>query len=316
MFGQTKSKKSVVFAFASGKGGVGKTVIAANLAVCLAETVSSLGLKIIVVDLDFGCGNLNACLNVRNPGKSINDFIDGRILHLDHAVEQTAIENLGLISSSYRGSELLEIDADMRKQIIEEIYSLPADFVLLDLGSGASTVVLDLFNCADERIVVITPEATSLHNAYLLMKSSLYRLLFRKMQEDAGLSPFSDRLSEIVLTNDVLPLRDVLRELNEWNRVSSYVVSGLAQEVDFKLILNMSRNESDQKYRIRFCELVKKYLDPAGKIEFLGSVCFDKNIKKSIQTLQSFQLEYPESRAAKNIEIINRNLLTKKEQRL
>ncbi len=90
------------------------------------------------------------------------------------------------------------------------------------------------------------------------------------MQEDAGLSPFSDRLSEIVLTNDVLPLRDVLRELNEWNRVSSYVVSGLAQEVDFKLILNMSRNESDQKYRIRFCELVKKYW---YRVRLFGFTC-------------------------------------------
>src|SRR5262245_40362800 len=95
----THSKPRLI-AFASGKGGVGKTVCTANLALHLAEHRNVLG-----VDLDLGCGNLNASLGVRVFPHSINEFLTSKIPDLGPLKTPTACAGLRLICCSYNPLE-------------------------------------------------------------------------------------------------------------------------------------------------------------------------------------------------------------------
>ena len=83
-----------IIPIASGKGGVGKSFIAANLAIALAK----LGKQVIVADLDFGGSNLHTCLGIHNTNPGIGDFLRARYSKLEDLLVETENENLKLLA--------------------------------------------------------------------------------------------------------------------------------------------------------------------------------------------------------------------------
>src|SRR5438132_9292546 len=118
-------------AIASGKGGVGKTFVSANLCFALAQQLGSLD-KVIGMDLDLGCGNLNTCFGVRAPTGTINDFVFGRTSSLTSTMTTTPIQNLRLISGSYDGVIDSELKDGWRTRLIDAIHTLEGSFTILD----------------------------------------------------------------------------------------------------------------------------------------------------------------------------------------
>src|SRR5262245_829166 len=121
-------KISRIIAFASGKGGVGKTVCTANLAYHLAEQH-----KVLTVDLDLGCGNLNASLGIRTISHSINDFISGHFKTLGQLKTATPSQKLQFISCSYNPIEKVLLTPEQKQNLLDSFRADDADYVLLDL---------------------------------------------------------------------------------------------------------------------------------------------------------------------------------------
>ncbi|MEO6407572.1 MAG: MinD/ParA family protein [Burkholderiaceae bacterium] len=154
-----------VMAITSGKGGVGKTFLAANLAMALAPR----GERVLVLDADLGLANLDVVLNLA-PKVTLHDVFTGKST-LDDAVLQAP----GGFSVLLAGSGLVEysrLTADVRQQLIDVIATLAPRFdrILLDTGAGISDVVLYALSLADEVLVVVTPEPTSMTDAYATIK--------------------------------------------------------------------------------------------------------------------------------------------------
>src|SRR5947207_3493669 len=145
-------------AVASGKGGVGKTFITANLSLAIANHLSHIG-RVVSVDLDLGCGNLSSCLGVRSPAGSINDFIMGRTKTLASTMSLTHATNLQMISGAYDGLIDAQLTMDWKQRLIDNIVDLDAHYTCMDLAAGTSDNVMDFFLAANERILVITPES-------------------------------------------------------------------------------------------------------------------------------------------------------------
>lgn len=299
---RARTRQQTIIAIGGGKGGVGKTLITANLALSLARVLETRGQRVVAVDLDLGCGNLNACLGVRLPLVSINDFLFQRVEALRDALIPTDLNNLKLISCSYKGSEFIQLNPEMKRRLWEELRSLDADLILLDLAAGVSPEMLDFFMEADEKIIVTTPESLSLHNAFLFLKSAIYRSLWKELESEKFLMPIKVKLQEVVQSNGVLNMEQVLLRLKQWDRFSAYIVAGIVDELGPKLIFNMYRGEPDKKYLINFCNLVKKYLN--RNVEYLGAVPYEDRIRASIQGLKPFMLYYPQTEAAENIAAI------------
>jgi len=156
---------ALVTAITSGKGGVGKTFVSANLAAAL----SARGERVLVIDADLGLANLDVALNLM-PRVTLHDVIGGRA-----SLDEALIPAPGGFTVLPAGSGLLEysrLTADVRDRLLQVVAALRPRFdrVLLDTGAGISDVVLYTIALADEVLVVVTPEPTSMTDAYAAVK--------------------------------------------------------------------------------------------------------------------------------------------------
>ena len=154
-----------ITAITSGKGGVGKTIVSANLAAALARA----GRKVLVLDADLGLANLDVLLNLF-PKITLHDVFTGQ-----HTLEEAVLPVPGGFSVLLAGSGMVEysrMTPEIRDQLQAVIRQVEPqfDYVLLDTGAGISDVVLYTVSLASEVLVVVTPEPTSLTDAYATIK--------------------------------------------------------------------------------------------------------------------------------------------------
>ncbi|HSI23250.1 MAG TPA: MinD/ParA family protein [Methylophilaceae bacterium] len=154
-----------ILAVTSGKGGVGKTFISANLAAALARR----GLRVLVLDADLGLANLDVVLNL-HPKITLHDVFTS-----DATLEQAVLPAPGGFSVLLAGSGLVEysrLTPEVREKLLAVIEKVTPrfDIVLLDTGAGISDVVLYTVSLADEVLIVATPEPTSMTDAYATIK--------------------------------------------------------------------------------------------------------------------------------------------------
>jgi len=154
-----------VLAVTSGKGGVGKTFVSANLAAALAKR----GHRVLVIDADLGLANLDVVLNLYSK-VTLHDVFTGKA-----KLEEAIIKAPGGFSVLLAGSGMVEysrLTAEVRDDFLRVIETLTSKFdvLLLDTGAGISDVVLFAVSQAAEVLLVATPEPTSLTDAYATIK--------------------------------------------------------------------------------------------------------------------------------------------------
>jgi flagellar biosynthesis protein FlhG len=161
----TPEMRGRIVAVTSGKGGVGKTMVCANLAAALARR----GERVLVLDADLGLANLDVVLNLM-PKVTLHDVFTGK-----SSLEDAVLAAPGGFSVLLAGSGMVEysrLTPEVRDQLQNVIETLTPkyDYVLLDTGAGISDVVLYTVSLAGQVLVVATPEPTSLTDAYATIK--------------------------------------------------------------------------------------------------------------------------------------------------
>lgn len=162
MFSKGKPK---VIAITSGKGGVGKTNVVANLAVAFAMK----GKNVFVLDADLGLGNLDILLGL-TPRYTL-----AHILKSEKTIEEVVVKGpkgIRILPAASGIQELTNLQAEEKINLFTQIESLEGnvDVMLIDTAAGISQNVLFFNMVADEIIVVASPEPTSIIDAYALMK--------------------------------------------------------------------------------------------------------------------------------------------------
>lgn len=158
-------RRASIMAVTSGKGGVGKTFVSANLACALARR----GERVLVLDADLGLANLDVVLNLF-PKVTLHDVFTGK-----SKLEDAILPAPGGFSVLLAGSGLVEysrLTPEVRDKLLEVIETVAPRFdrILLDTGAGISDVVLYTVSLAEDVLVVATPEPTSLTDAYATIK--------------------------------------------------------------------------------------------------------------------------------------------------
>lgn len=160
-----RPSKGRVIAVTSGKGGVGKTFVSANLAAALTRR----GLRVLVLDADLGLANLDVVLNLY-PKLTLHDVFTGKC-----ALDDAIVKAPGGFSVLLAGSGMVEYSR-LTPEVREDFLRLMGevvpryDVVLLDTGAGISDVVLFALSLASEILLIATPEPTSLTDAYATIK--------------------------------------------------------------------------------------------------------------------------------------------------
>lgn len=237
-------------AITSGKGGVGKTFVSANLAAALTRQ----GLKVLVLDADLGLANLDVVLNLY-PKITLHDVFTGKA-----ELEEAILPAPGGFSVLLAGSGLVEysrLTPEVREQLhsIMEAVKPRFDVLLIDTGAGISDVVLYAVSLAHEVVVVATPEPTSMTDAYATIKvlcsqqnrdqinlvvnqvtrsgdgraicNQLQQVVDRFVQSPSGQSPRLNFIGDVPLDSSVreaVQKRQLLLELHPGSAASQGIV--------------------------------------------------------------------------------------------
>jgi len=159
-----------VISVSSGKGGVGKSSLSVNLAV----TLSRLGVRVLVVDADFGLANVDVMLGVTSR-YDVSYFLRGE--KTLHEIIQLGHEGVRFISGGSGVNDLINMGEEQMAALISGIVHLeaPIDIIILDTGAGINENVLRLTLASTETIIVTTPEPTAILDAYALVKTIVKR---------------------------------------------------------------------------------------------------------------------------------------------
>ncbi|GEM_PF-1516944 len=154
-----------VIAIASGKGGTGKTTFTTNLAIALRKE----GLRILIVDADFGLANDHLLLGIE-PHGDISDVLSGRMDIRD--VLLPGPEGIHLLPGGMGSSHLSTMENYELQALARDIGSIEPDYdvILLDLSAGVSPQIMRFLKPAHDLIIVTNPEVTALLDAYGLIK--------------------------------------------------------------------------------------------------------------------------------------------------
>lgn len=256
---------------ASGKGGVGKSAVSANLAITLAQK----GKRVILCDFDFGGANLHTLLGLKNNQAGMGNFIYRQSGTLAELVQETGIENLCFIAGDCLFPGTANMDFFMKKKIMKELPLLDADYVILDLGGGSSYNVLDFYLLTYNSILVTTPEITSIMNAYSFLKASAFRFFVHQFPNR---SPERERINEFVKSvstgteSSFTALMDTIcAEFPESGSKACLELSRFNPQV----ILNIGASSQDLEMGRRLRSLVNSKLNV--RMDFVGFIPSDPN---------------------------------------
>ncbi len=184
-------------AITSGKGGVGKTNMTANLALALAQRKQ----RVLVLDADLGLANVDIAMGLL-PRYNLMHVLSGEMTLEEIMV--TAPLGVSVIASGSGIRALVDLTDDARAKLLEALASLKKkyDFLLIDTSAGLGRNVLGFVLAADEILVVTTPEPTALRDAYSLIKlvfqensHAVVKLIVNMVRNEAEAREVSDRLT-------------------------------------------------------------------------------------------------------------------------
>ncbi len=220
---------------AGGKGGVGKSLVAANLAVTLAES----GYRVVLADLDLGGSNLHTILGMRGLMRGIGSWLTSGSADFDEIVLPTRFDNLEFIPGDGEIPGLANLPTARKNKLIRRLKSTDTDYLVLDLGSGSSYNTLDFFLVSSHGIIVTVPDLTAILNAYLFLKNSVFRILLRSFPKG---SPALEKLRAIQKDPGTLQRLHIPTLVEELSRSDGEGVARFAGELRRfhpSIVLNM-----------------------------------------------------------------------------
>lgn len=285
-----RSAENCILSVGGGKGGTGKSLIAASIGICLADK----GNDVLLVDADLGTANLHTFLGLEPPPLSLSDFVTRRKSAITGVISKTGINNLKLISGARDMIGMANLTYGQKVRILNNIKRLNYEYILIDLGPGTSFNILDFFLISHCGILITSPEPTSIENTYRFMKGLLFRYLRNEVSQkvvrsliDKGIRQREGHTYETVF--DLLEVIEKL-EPNLGVTIANYLSS-----LDIKLIVNQVRTNRDRMIAQNLALAARKYF--GIPIDFLGSVSYDSMIRKGLLQRKPLTAYYPYSQA-------------------
>lgn len=287
---------------AGGKGGVGKSLICANISIMLAR----MNRKVLAIDLDLGGSNLHTCLGVEAGKLSIGDWLTGRTQDLKDLFMHTREPNLKIITGSADPVNVLK-KVDRRESVLlAELRKLPFDDIVIDLGAGTQESTIEFFLGADEGILSILPEPTSVENAYRFIRTIFLSRLRR--------ADVPDGVKEIIDTSfdqkNFLGIRtpaDLMAVVERLDPVALEVLQKSLENYHPNIIVNQVRSQVDIDIGKSICSVCRRYF--GLKVNYVGYLEYDNSVWKAVRSKNAVIHEFPTSILTSRFERITRTLL-------
>jgi flagellar biosynthesis protein FlhG len=276
---------------ASGKGGVGKSLVAANLGVALAQA----GQRVVLADLDLGASNLHLVLGQHSPKGGIGTFLNNIKSDFNDVITDTDVRGLRFIPGDTEIPGTANLKPFQLKALVKKLLALKddADVLILDLGAGTHQSILDFFLLSGQGIVVSAPAVTAVLNAYVFLKNTVFRILFTCCGKGSQARNYLETIRKEGSGAQKLYIPDILKELKKIDKDShKKFVEHLGRFIP-RLIMNMVDNPKDADLAMKIRRSCEEYLDL--KIEHLGIIYRDSVQDTALASRLPITLYKPQS---------------------
>ena len=291
-----------VVAIGGGKGGVGKSLVAANVGIFLA----TLGKRVILVDGSFGAPNLHIFAGVPRPARSLSEALAANGPKLADICVSTHVPGVKLIAGVYDPPWIAEPGPAFVRMICEQLRTLPADWVVIDLGPGLASPTLELFLEADISMVVAVPDPTSIELMHRFVKAAFLKSLERRGLAHLVRSRTGEEAVSEIEGGSPSPLEiwlDAVEDgVTEIDELRDAILSFAPH-----LVINSARSKSDMELGRAVASVARRRL--GVPLRYLGHLEYDEAVWASTRRRRPLLIEHPETRIAKCFERVARGLL-------
>lgn len=257
-----------IIPIASGKGGVGKSLLSANLAIALGETDK----KVLLVDLDLGASNLHLALGIQSPKTSIGTWLTSKT-NFEDCIHRTQYKNLLFIPGDSEIPGLTALKAVQKKTLIKNLSSQDVDYVILDLGAGTHIGILDFFLLSSQGIVVTAPTVTATLNGYLFLKNTMFHLMYSSFKRGSKARAKLDSLKNDASSLQRLYIPKIIEEVEKVDPENAQLFKDKISHFYPRLVMNMIDDPKDADKALKIRRSCKEYLNL--ELEHLGVIYRD-----------------------------------------
>jgi len=289
-------KSPRVISVGGGPGGAGKSLIAVNLGVYLAQ----LGRSVIIADLDPASAGLHTMLGL-DPERRATSEGDEEPRSEPIA---TSIPGLVLLPPAHDPSGAPG-RASQKARWLTKVRELAADYVLLDLGAGVSHMALDLFAASDVGLCVTIPEPPAIEATYHFLRALFIRHLRRSLSKERHKLRLVERAIK-----DLAPLPtplEIVAALQRYDRGVAQIAAAHVTRLHPRLVVSQSRLRSDLELGTAMHDLSERYL--GIDLDYLGYVEHDDAVWLTVRRRKPLLIDSPASKGARNVERIARRVL-------
>jgi flagellar biosynthesis protein FlhG len=285
-----------VFSIGGCKGGVGKSVVATNLAVYLAQ----IGRRVVLVDADATGANLHLVLGAEESAPTVPEPGDA-----DLPLHVTSVPGLRLLSVATETAEGGSLKTARKSRLVQQLRQIDAEDVVIDVGPGTSASACDLFLLADIGVLVTVPEPAAIESTYRFLRTLYVRDLRRVLRADRTRLRALDRMLGEVPR---LPFPvDLARHVARVEPSLADVTAQILARTRPRLVVNQTRVRSDLELGSWMSLVAERRLgltiDPLGSIEHDDAVWLANRHRRPLL------VDNPSSKAGRGLERIARRLL-------
>ena len=292
------SPQAHIIAIGGAKGGVGKSLLAANLGVYLAAQ----GKRTILVDLDLGGANLHLFLGIWSLERKVDDFLEKRYGSIEELLLPTKYGPL-LVGGGGGALGAANIHHARKLKLLRALRNLKADYVIMDLGGDTSFNMLDFYLAAHTGVVLTTMDPASYLDAYNFIKVGLLRRLSRifgpespyRQEKDEALADIINRF--VASAGNGQRLEALLDEVAATRPQGLKLLRQVVETYRPRTVINMPAGDNDVDALAERLSKVSARMLSIG-ISYIGQLAYDGTIHQSTQNLVPHVARHPEGSLA------------------
>jgi flagellar biosynthesis protein FlhG len=288
-------------AVGGGRGGVGKSLVAVNLAVYFAQ----LGKGVVLVDADAAGSNLHSHFGLR-AARSEPDLSEDGPGAMRAALVPTSVPGLSLLPAAHDAiAPGLTLRAGRKMRWLASLRALPAEYLVIDVGPGHGDLALDLMLAADVPIAVTVPEPPAVETTYRFLRAAFRRRLRRLLVRDKLRSAILERA--LVHLGELPAPIELVHQLAKMDRSLADLAWAEALTQRVQLVVNQTRVRTDMELGAWMSGLVSRHYGVL--LDELGHVEHDDTVWLTVRRNKPLLVDSPTSKSARNIERIARRVL-------
>ncbi|HVI73683.1 MAG TPA: P-loop NTPase [Anaeromyxobacteraceae bacterium] len=270
-----------------GKGGIGKSLVAANLAIALARR----GERVVLVDADLAGANLHTCLGLELPGRGLADVLERRA-ELAAVAVPTCVPGVRLVAGAMDHPDATNPKLAQKARLVKQLQTLDADRVVIDLGAGTHLHVLDLFLVSEQGLLVLVPEPSAVENVYRFVKAAFWR----RVRHAVSAHGCEAQLRAVIGEGTFRSPAEILGTLSARHPQSGAVLARELIAFRPRLVVNQTRTPQDEGVGPAVIAAWRKFFGLG--MDYLGHVPHEGEMWRAMRARRPLLVHAPEAPAS------------------